>query len=134
MDLLASLDEVLQHSDVLCVAATHRPNEAPLIGSRELSRLSRGGVLVNVARGALVDENALEACLTSGHLAAAGLDVQAIEQGVSRFARLPNVIMTPHLGASTVSVQEEIGARVVRAVREVLGARDELDATGGISL
>ena len=80
--------------------------------------------LVNLARGGVVDEQALYDLLVEGRLAGAALDVHAAEgEGkVSPLAALPNVVLTPHIGAGTVEAQEEIGERILLHVRELSGA------------
>ena len=77
-----------------------------------------GGYLVNLARGGVVDEEALGDALRSGHLAGAGLDVHVHENDGQRSPvhDLPNVVLTPHLGASTFDSQREIGRAVVGIV------------------
>ena len=76
--------------------------------------------LINMARGGVVDETALLDALQAGHLAGAGLDVHEREgEGqISPLAALPNVSMTPHIGATTVDAQREIGKQVVAIVDE----------------
>ena len=97
------LDSLLAESDIVSLhvpltAATER-----LIGTRELARMKRGGVLINTARGGLVDERSLESALRSGHLLGAGLDVVAVEptpSGYPLFA-LDNVVVSPHIAWTT---------------------------------
>jgi len=92
------LDAVLRESHVLVLALPLTPATRGLIGARELALLPRGGFVVNVARGGLIDETALVAALREGHLAGAGLDVFAEEPlpSTSPLWALPGVIVTPH--------------------------------------
>jgi phosphoglycerate dehydrogenase-like enzyme len=80
--------------------------------------MKEGSYLINLARGGVVDETALYAALVSGRLRGAALDVHEHEgQGQSSpLAQLPNVLLTPHVGASTVETQQQIGARVVEII------------------
>jgi glyoxylate/hydroxypyruvate reductase len=102
------LHELLPRCDALVLIAPHTPETEGMIGARELALLPRGAVLVNVARGALVDERALIDALRSGHLGGAALDVTAVEPlpADSPLWDLPNVLITPH-SASTVDRENE---------------------------
>ena len=94
----ADLDRVLATSDVLVLAAPWTSATDRLLGQREMERLKRGAILINVARGQLVDEDALTSALAGGHLRAAALDVFAREplSAASPLWSLPNVLITPH--------------------------------------
>jgi phosphoglycerate dehydrogenase-like enzyme len=99
----ADLEQALQRADYLVVAAPDTPRTRGLLGAAELALLPRTAVLINVARGSIVDEAALIAALESGRLRAAGLDVFATEPlpATSALWRLPNVLITPHVSAVT---------------------------------
>lgn len=121
---LTDLGTVLNEADFVTI---HVPLGAPtrnLIGAAELSRMKAGAYLVNIARGGVVDETALlEALAPRGHLRGAALDVHVAEgEGrISPLADLPNVILTPHIGAQTIDAQEEIGREVVAIIRHFVG-------------
>jgi D-3-phosphoglycerate dehydrogenase len=117
---LASLEEVLAAADFLAIHVPRTPATLGLIGAEALARMKTGAFLVNAARGGIVDEAALREALVSGKLRGAGLDVHAAEGPgkISPLADLPNVVLTPHIGASTVDAQREIGRRVIDAVTE----------------
>ncbi len=120
IDLLP-LDEVLERSDFLSIHVPLGPSTRGLIGPAELGRMKSGSFLVNIARGGVVDEAALrEALLGPGGPAGAGLDVHVAEgEGrIPPLADLPNVILTPHIGATTVDAQREIGVEILRIVEE----------------
>jgi D-3-phosphoglycerate dehydrogenase len=116
---LGSFHEVLAESDFVSVHVPLDATTRGLIGASELMRMRPGSFLVNIARGGVVDEAALLAALRSGERpAGAGLDVHVAEgEGkVSPLAGLPNVVLTPHIGATTVDAQREIGAEIVRLI------------------
>lgn len=114
------LDELLATSDVLSIHLRLSDESRGLLSERELGRCKPGAVLVNTARGAIVDEPALVAALRDGPLAAAGLDVFAQEPlpGDSPLRTLPNVLLTPHIGWTVEEVFDEFAAI----------AADQLDA------
>ncbi|MEZ5843652.1 MAG: 2-hydroxyacid dehydrogenase [Hyphomicrobiaceae bacterium] len=99
----AGMDELLAAADVLTIHVPLTEATRGLIGRRELSRLKPGSIVVNTARGGIVDEAALVECLTSGHLLAAGLDVfeQEPPSAADPLLALDNVVLTPHISAGT---------------------------------
>ena len=92
------LPDLLAQSDVVVLAVPHTPDTKRLIGKRELDRIKRGALLVNVARGKLVDDDAVIEALRDGRLGGAALDVFSEEplDPASAYWDLPNVIITPH--------------------------------------
>jgi lactate dehydrogenase-like 2-hydroxyacid dehydrogenase len=106
----AALDEMLPHCDFVSIHAPGGPGTADIINARTLALLPRGAILVNTARGTLVDEDALIAALKSGQLRAAGLDVFKNEPNADpRFAQLPNVLLAPHMGSATEETRTAMG-------------------------
>jgi phosphoglycerate dehydrogenase-like enzyme len=117
---LTDYDEVLTTSDFLCLHTPLDESTRHLIGAEALSRMKPGSLLINVARGGVVDEAALLEALTQGDtVAGAALDVHETEgEGtLSRFADLDNVVLTPHIGAMAVDSQRLIGERIVELVQ-----------------
>src|SRR5579859_2326104 len=110
------LDELLQTSDVVSLHVALAPSTRGLIGERELGLMKPGSVLINTSRGSVVDQQALYAALTSGHLAGAGLDVLDPEPPGrdDPLLQLPNVVFTPHNGGQA----EEVWPRIVRTCFE----------------
>jgi phosphoglycerate dehydrogenase-like enzyme len=119
---LVDFDEVIDRSDYLSVHTPLQDSTRGLIGAPELAAMKEGAILVNLARGGVVDEAALLTALESGHLAGAGLDVHEAEGdgNISPLAHLENVILTPHIGAGTVDTQREIGDVIVKCIEIAL--------------
>lgn len=109
-----TLDGLLAVSDVLSLHCPSTPESTGIINARTLSLLPERAILVNTARGALVDEEALIAALTSGKLFAAGLDVFRTEPGGNpAIAALPNVFLLPHIGSATEETRDAMGFRAL---------------------
>jgi len=118
---LVSLEELLQRADAFSVHLPKTPETKGLIGAAQLASTKRGVIIVNAARGGLVDEQALADAVRSGQVAAAGIDVYASEPCTdSPLFELPQVVVTPHLGASTVEAQDRAGTDVARSVKLAL--------------
>jgi glyoxylate reductase len=112
-----AFDELLAESDIVTIHAPLTPETSRLIDARRLGLMRDGAVLVNTARGEIVDEDALVAELVSGRISA-GLDVFAYEPGVpEQLLPLPNVVLTPHLGTATRGTREAMTRLVVDNIR-----------------
>jgi D-3-phosphoglycerate dehydrogenase / 2-oxoglutarate reductase len=110
-----SLTELLPRSEILTLHVPLSPETKGMIGAREIARLPRGAVLVNAARGGLVDEGAALAALEEGQLSGAVFDVFAQEPpGSSALLARQNVVATPHIGAATVEAQEAVGEEIIK--------------------
>jgi lactate dehydrogenase-like 2-hydroxyacid dehydrogenase len=110
----ADLDEMLGACDVVSLHCPATADTRGLINQERLDRMKDGAILVNTARGALVDDDALLAALTSGKLAAAGLDVFNGEPGGDpRYRELENVFLLPHIGSATVDTRNAMGDRAL---------------------
>lgn len=116
-----TLDELLAGCDVLSLHVPLTAESRGLIGARELSLMRRDAILINAARGGVVEETALHAALAAGALRGAALDVFAQEPpGEHPLLALPNVIATPHLGASTDAAQRRAGLEAAEIMIEAL--------------
>ncbi len=133
---LVTLEELLAQSDVVTVHLPKTPETVGLIGAEQLRLCKPTAILVNAARGGLVDEQALFEALAEGRLAGAGLDVYEHEPCTdSPLFDLDNVVATPHLGASTEEAQEKAGVAVAGSVRLALGGElvpDAVNVEGGV--
>lgn len=117
----ASALELAHTVDVLVIAAAGGPQSRGVVGTAELAALGPRGHLVNIARGSLVDEDALISALEDGTIAGAGLDVYADEPNVSeRLRRLDNVVLLPHVGSGTQETREDMAALVLDNLRQYL--------------
>jgi D-3-phosphoglycerate dehydrogenase len=126
---LLALDDVLREADVVTIHLPKTKETAGLIGERELALCKPTTILVNAARGGLVDEHALAQALKDGTIAGAGVDVYATEPCTdSPLFAFDNVVATPHLGASTVEAQDKAGTAVAKSVRLALSGEFVPDA------
>lgn len=122
----ADLETVLTRADVLSLHVPLTDSTRGMIGTAALARMKPGGYLVNVSRGGVVDEGALATALQGGRLAGAALDVYANEplEEDSPLRSAPNLVLTPHLGASTAEAQELVATEIAEAVRAALADGD----------
>lgn len=118
---MVPLDELLHQSDIVSVHAALTDENHHLLDARAFGKMKPGAFVVNVARGALVDEAALVSALASGRLGGAALDVFEVEPPMNReLLAHPNVIPTPHLGASAHEAQQRAGTDTVDEVLRAL--------------
>lgn len=109
-----SLDSLLPVADFLSLHCPATPETKGLLDTGTLARLPKGAVIVNTARGALIDEAALIAALDSGQVAAAGLDCFVTEPGGNpAFAAYDSIFMLPHIGSATVKTRDAMGFRAL---------------------
>jgi D-3-phosphoglycerate dehydrogenase len=119
---LVELPELLKRSNILTVHTPLTPETRGLIGAAELAQMPAGAIVVNCARGPIIDEDALAAALESGHIAAAGLDVFAIEPlpADAAIRKAPNTIITPHAAFYSQSSIESMQTDPAREVAAAL--------------
>ena len=114
----AGLDDLLQRSDVVTLHVPETPATQMMFGAAQLARMKPGAHLINASRGTVVDIDALAAALESGHVGGAAVDVFPVEPKgngdvfESPLARFDNVILSPHVGGSTLEAQDNIGTEV----------------------
>jgi glyoxylate reductase len=109
-----SLDQMLARIDILSINAPHTPATFHLLNARRLALMKPSAIVVNTARGEVVDENALTRALRSGAIAGAGLDVYERGQDINpRLRELPNVVLLPHMGSATLEGRIEMGEKVI---------------------
>ena len=130
-----SLDELLAASDFITVHMPKTPETIGMLGEEAFTKTKPGVRIVNVARGGIVDEQALAAAVADGRVAGAGIDVWSVEPPQdSPLMELDAVNVTPHLGASTAEAQEKAGVAVAKSVRRALSGElvpDAVNVAGG---
>ena len=116
-----SLDELLAQSDYVSLHCPLTPETRHLIGAEQLAKMKPSAILINTARGPVVDEKALAQALANHTIAAAGLDVYENEPDVEpELKTLPNVVLMPHVGSATLGTRTNMGLMVARNVEAVL--------------
>ncbi|MEV4086545.1 hydroxyacid dehydrogenase, partial [Nonomuraea fuscirosea] len=132
---LVSLDEVFKQADFITVHLPKTKETLGIIGDEALHKVKPNVRIINVARGGIVDEAALYSAIKEGRVAGAGLDVFAKEPCTdSPLFELDQVVVTPHLGASTHEAQEKAGTQVARSVKLALAGEfvpDAVNVQGG---
>ncbi len=114
---LTTLEEVISESDIITVHAPLTPTTRNMIDKEQFAMMKKKALLVNVARGGIVNEDALAEALSNGTIAGAAFDVFAEEPlKPCRLLELPNIITTPHLGASTIEAQEKVSVEMAEHV------------------
>ena len=122
VELVQSADEALTGADVVTLHIPLTPESQHILNEQRLLLMNHGALVVNCARGGLVDETAAKNLLDSGHLAGIALDVFETEPPTAEFPLLAvkKCVFTPHLGASTAEAQENVGIEVAYQVRDFL--------------
>lgn len=121
-----SLNELLQEADIVTIHVDGRPGNAGLFGEAQFSQMKRGAIFLNLSRGFVMDNASLRSSILSGHISGAAVDVFPIEpknrgdKFESELRGLPNVILTPHIGGSTIEAQEGIGIFVANKLKDFL--------------
>src|SRR5437899_10916783 len=122
VELVDELDDLLTHADFISLHTPLTAATRHILDAARLSKTKHGVRIINCARGGLIDEAALAQALRDGQVAGAALDVFEIEPlpADSPLRGAPNVVLTPHLGASTAEAQERVGIEIAQSIRAVL--------------
>jgi len=125
----ASLEEIIELSDVISLHVPLTDATRNLIGEKELARMKPHAILINTARGGLVDEEALASALESGKIGGAGLDVLSVEPPPSNHpllrARLPNLIVTPHVAWASEEAMQTLSDQLVDNIEAFVAGRPQ---------
>ena len=123
-----TVEELLAASDVLSLHCPATPETIGLLDARRIALLPEGAIVVNTARGAIVDDEALIAALRSGHLFAAGLDVFNNEPDIHPdYRTLDNVFLLPHIVSSTHETRDAMGFRALDNLDAIVAGRAPRD-------
>ncbi len=133
---LTDLDGIWREADAISLHVPLTDQTRNMVNAATLARMKKGAVLVNCARGGIVDEAALAAALASGHLGGAALDVFDTEPPAADhpLLKLDNVVLTPHLGASTEEAQVAVAVAVAEQLAQYLQAGEVKNAINVPSL
>ena len=120
-----SLPRLLAQSDYVSIHVPLTPQTRHMIGAREFARMKPGAILINTARGPIVDQAAMVAALKSGHLGGAGIDVTDPEPIASGdpLLRFDNVVITPHIGSASIAARAGMAAMAVDNILDVFSGR-----------
>lgn len=124
-DAASSLSYLLSHSDIISLHSPPLPDGAPILGENEFSLIKHGAILINTARGSLIDEQALIQALDRGTIRAAGLDVTVTEPYQGPLLRYPQVIITPHVASNTEESRKEMETEAIENIRRFMGSNYE---------
>nr|WP_246858201.1 phosphoglycerate dehydrogenase [Corynebacterium sp. sy017] len=132
---LVSLDQLMATADFVTIHLPKTKETAGMFNAELLAKAKKGQIIINAARGGLIDEAALAEAIASGHIRGAGIDVYAQEPCTqSPLFELPQVVVTPHLGASTAEAQDRAGTDVADSVLKALSGQfvaDAVNISGG---
>ena len=113
-----SLDQMLARMDIVSVHSPHTPATYHLLSARRLKLLQPSAILINTARGEIIDETALAELLRAGSIGGAGLDVFEFEPKINpKLLGLPNAVLLPHLGSATIEGRIDMGEKVIINIR-----------------
>ena len=121
----ADANEFLARSDIVVIAAPASPETRHWLNAERIAHLPRGALAVNIARGSLVDDDALVAAVENGHLAGAGLDVFEGEPNIHpAYLRLDRIYVQPHIGSSTMETRLAMAEHVISGLEAVFAGRN----------
>jgi len=122
VELVENLEDALPQTDFVTMHMPLTDETRHMLDAKRLALLKKGARIVNCARGGLIDEQALADALASGQVAGAAIDVfeQEPPDAANPLRNAPNIVFTPHLGASTAEAQESVGIEIAHAIRAAL--------------
>lgn len=120
---LVSMEKLLIDADIVSIHASKSTDQPVLIGAAELALMKRGAILVNLARGEMVDESALVLALQSGHIGGAGLDVFGTEPYAGSLCDFEQVILTPHSATNTIETRSAMELQCVENALQFLAGK-----------
>jgi D-3-phosphoglycerate dehydrogenase len=122
VERIEKLEDALPHADFVTMHMPLTDETRHMLDTKRLALLKKGARIVNCARGGLIDEQALAEALASGHVAGAAIDVfeQEPPDAANPLRNAPNIVFTPHLGASTAEAQESVGIEIAHTIRAAL--------------
>lgn len=134
--LQVPLERLLEESDIVTVHTPLDHDSRALIGADAFARMKRGAILINAARGPVVDEKALITALDSGHLGGAGLDVFELEPlpSESPLPAMENVFLSPHMGGATREAEARVHEVVRSNLNRVLDGLQPFNVVNGVTL
>ena len=113
-----SLDQMLARMDIVSVHSPHTPATYHLLSARRLKLLQPHAIVINTARGEIIDENALADLLKTRAIGGAGLDVFEFEPAINpKLLGLPNTVLLPHMGSATLEARIDMGEKVIINIR-----------------
>ena len=119
------LNNLLSQCDIITLHLAHEPGAGPIIGEKEIARMKKTAFLINMARGEVLDENALYNALNEERIRGAALDVFSVEPYHGSFVKLDNVVLTPHLGSYALEGRLRMEVAAVQNLLNVLLSEDE---------
>jgi len=115
------VEDMLAEADVLSVHVPLNAKTVGLVGEKWIRKLKKGSVIINTARGKVIDEEAMIRALEDGHLASVGLDVFPNEPQVNpRLLEFPNITLVPHMGTENRDTQRKMEVRALTNLRDFL--------------
>jgi len=116
-----NLEELFASSDFISLHVPLLPETKGMINAATIGKMKKNAVIINTARGGLIDEEAIYSALKEGKIAGACLDVYPQEPYTGKLCELPNVVLTPHIAGSTAESQMRIGLELVQKLKEEMG-------------
>ena len=125
---LVTLDELLAESDYISLHVPLTPETRHMLGAAEFAKMKKSAILINTARGPVIDEAALAEALKNHVIAAAGLDVYEREPQIEAALKgLANVVLMPHVGSATFDTRTNMGLMIARNIEAVLAGHEPIN-------